>query len=209
MAHLLVEEPSPWATPPTEYYSAARVLQAPPPNSMRSPVAEAIRRLSVNVSTVETTIDDKRLPCIRLLGRKGARGRVLVRTADVDALLRDPPVVCATGPQTRVYTDETGCRYSCSVIPNDTVELAPGLNRKLGFAPGTDTLVVEGRLLHLIRRRQQKHDLPPLDGHTKRGAITAVTIDDPAQFHRSRHVSAHMGPRTLSNAEKVRLRRDG
>lgn len=74
-------------------------------------VAEAVRRLSVNVSTVGATIDDKRLPCVRLLGRKGARRRVLVRTADVDAILRDPPVRCATGHQMRACTDETGCRY--------------------------------------------------------------------------------------------------
>jgi hypothetical protein len=62
-------------------------------------------------------IADKRLPCVRLVGRKGSRGRVLVRTADVDALLRDLPVPCATGPQMCACTDETGCRYSHPMQP--------------------------------------------------------------------------------------------
>ena len=75
-------------------------------------VAEATRRLSVSVSTIGAMIADKRLPCVRLVGRKGSRGRVLVRTADLDALLRDPPVPCATGPQMCACTDKTGCRYS-------------------------------------------------------------------------------------------------
>ena len=57
-------------------------------------------------------IAHKRLPCIRVVGRDGWRGGVLVTAADVDALLRDPPVPCATGPQPRAYADETGCRYS-------------------------------------------------------------------------------------------------
>jgi excisionase family DNA binding protein len=48
-------------------------------------VAEAARRLSVSVSTIGAVIADKRLPCVRLVGRKGSRGRVLVRTADLDA----------------------------------------------------------------------------------------------------------------------------
>lgn len=54
-------------------------------------VAEAARRLSVSVSTIGAMIADKPLPCVRLVGRKGSRGRVLVRTADLDALLRNPP----------------------------------------------------------------------------------------------------------------------
>jgi hypothetical protein len=80
-------------------------------------VAAAVRRLSVNVSTIGAVIADKRLPCVRLLGRNGSRGRALVRTAEVDALLRDPPVPCATCPQMRAYIDETGCRYSHPVQP--------------------------------------------------------------------------------------------
>jgi excisionase family DNA binding protein len=81
-------------------------------------VAEAARRLSVSVSTIRAMIADERLPCIRLVvGRKGSRGRVLVRTADVDALLRDPPVPCATGPQMCACTGETGCRYSHLMQP--------------------------------------------------------------------------------------------
>jgi excisionase family DNA binding protein len=81
-------------------------------------VAEAARRLSVSVSTIRAMIADERLPCIRLVvGRKGSRGRVLVRTADVDALLRDPPVPCATGPQMCACTGETGCRYSHVMQP--------------------------------------------------------------------------------------------
>ena len=80
-------------------------------------VAEAAPRLSVSVSTIRAMIADKRLPCVRLVGRKGSRGRVLVRTADVDALLRDPPVPCATGPQMCACTDETGCRYSHLMQP--------------------------------------------------------------------------------------------
>jgi len=80
-------------------------------------VAEAARRLSVSVSTIRAMIADKRLPCVRLVGRKGSRGRVLVRTADLDALLRDPPVPCATGPQMRACTDEIGCRYSHLMQP--------------------------------------------------------------------------------------------
>ena len=67
-------------------------------------VAEAARRLSVSVSTIRAMIADKRLPCVRLVGRKGSRGRVLVRTADVDALLCAPaltrpavatPILCS------------------------------------------------------------------------------------------------------------------
>ena len=67
-------------------------------------VAEAARRLSVSVSTIRAMIADKRLPCVRLVGRKGSRGRVLVRTADVDALLCAP-------------AHETGCRYSHLMQP--------------------------------------------------------------------------------------------
>ncbi len=75
--------------------------------------AEATRRLSVGVCTIGAMIADKRLPCLRpVVGRKGSRGRVLVRTADLDALLSDPPVPCAIGPQMCASTDETGCRYS-------------------------------------------------------------------------------------------------
>ncbi len=80
-------------------------------------VAEATRRLSVSVSTIGAMIADKRLPCVRLVGRKGSRGRVLVRTADLDALLRGLPVPCATGPQMCACTDETGCRYSHLMQP--------------------------------------------------------------------------------------------
>jgi len=80
-------------------------------------VAEAARRLSVSVSTIRAMIADKRLPCVRLVGRKGSRGRVLVRTADLDALLRDPREPCATGPQMCACTDETGCRYSHLMQP--------------------------------------------------------------------------------------------
>ncbi len=81
-------------------------------------VAEAARRLSVSVSTIRTMIADKRLPCVRLVvGRKGSRGRVLVRTADLDALLRGLPVPCATGPQMCACTDETGRRYSHLMQP--------------------------------------------------------------------------------------------
>lgn len=71
-------------------------------------LAQAARRLSVSGSTTRATSVGKRLPCVRLLGRKGLRGRLLVRPADVDALLRDPPVHCATCPPMRAYTDETG-----------------------------------------------------------------------------------------------------
>ncbi len=80
-------------------------------------VAEAARRLSVSVSTIGAVIADKRLPCVRLLGRKGSRDHVLVRTADLDALLGDLPVPCATGPQTCACTDETDCRYSHVMQP--------------------------------------------------------------------------------------------
>ena len=80
-------------------------------------VAKAARRLSVSVCTIRAMIADKRLPCIRLVGRKGSRGRVLVRTADLDPLLRDPPVPCATGPQMCACIDETGCRYSHLMQP--------------------------------------------------------------------------------------------
>ncbi len=50
---------------------------------------EAARRLSVSVSTIRAMIADGRLPIVRLVGRKGSRGRVLVRTADLDALVKD------------------------------------------------------------------------------------------------------------------------
>ncbi len=80
-------------------------------------VAEVARRLSASFSTIRAMIAHKRLHCVRLLGRKGSRGSVLVRTADVDALLRDPPVPCATGPQMCACTDETGCRYSHLMQP--------------------------------------------------------------------------------------------
>jgi excisionase family DNA binding protein len=80
-------------------------------------VAAAAQGLSVSVSTIRAMIADKRLPCVRLVGRKGSRGRVLVRTTDVDALLRDPPLPCATGPQMCARTDETGCRYSHVMLP--------------------------------------------------------------------------------------------
>lgn len=56
----------------------------------------------------------KRLPCIRFVGRNASRGRrVLVRTADVDVLLRDPRVPCATGPEMRAY-----CRDRLSLLPS-------------------------------------------------------------------------------------------
>jgi excisionase family DNA binding protein len=105
-----------------QHESAAETARAYAEDILRSDplaltVAEAVRRLSVNVSSIGAMIADKRLPCVRLLGRKGVRGRVLVRTAEVDALLRDPPVPCATCPQMRAYIDETGCRYPHLVQP--------------------------------------------------------------------------------------------
>ena len=80
-------------------------------------VAEAARRLSVSASTIRAMIADKRLPCVRLVGRKGSRCRVLVRTADLDALLRGLPVPCPTGLQMCACTDETGRRYSHLMQP--------------------------------------------------------------------------------------------
>jgi excisionase family DNA binding protein len=93
---------------------AGEILRSDP---LALTVAEAAPRLSVSVSTIRAMIADKRLPCVRLVGRKGSRGRVLVRTADLDALLRDPPVPCATGPQMCACTDEIGCRYSHLMQP--------------------------------------------------------------------------------------------
>ena len=95
----------------------AKTARAYAEDSLRSDplaltVVEPARRFSVNVSTIRAMIAGKRLPCIRFVGRDGWRGRVLVTTADVDALLRDPPVPCSTCHQMRVYIDETGCRYS-------------------------------------------------------------------------------------------------
>ena len=107
-----------------QHESDAEVARAYAEDILRSQplaltVAEAARRLSVSVSTIRAMIADRRrLPCVRLVvGRKGSRGRVLVRTADVDALLRDPPVPCATGPQMCACTDKTGCRYSHVMQP--------------------------------------------------------------------------------------------
>ena len=50
-------------------------------------IPEAARRLSVSVSTIRELIRSKRLPFVRIVGRAGSRGRVLVRTADLDALI--------------------------------------------------------------------------------------------------------------------------
>ena len=105
-----------------QHESDAEAARAYAENILRSEpqaliVAKAARRLSVSVSTIRAMIADKRLPCVRLVGRKGSRGRVLVRTADLDALLRDPPVPCATGPQMCACTDEIGCRYSHLMQP--------------------------------------------------------------------------------------------
>lgn len=50
-------------------------------------VADAALRLGVSYSTVRAMIADGRLPVLRLVGRKGTRGRVLVRVADLNALL--------------------------------------------------------------------------------------------------------------------------
>ena len=105
-----------------QHESDAEAARAYAENILRSEpqaliVAKAARRLSVSVSTIRAMIAVERLPCVRLVGRKGSRGRVLVRTADLDALLRDPPIPCATGPQMCACTDEIGCRYSHLMQP--------------------------------------------------------------------------------------------
>ena len=92
----------------------AKTARAYAEDSLRSDplaltVVEPARRFSVSVSTIRAMIAGKRLPCIRFVGRDGWRGRVLVRTADVDALLRDP---VRARPAPSGCTDETGCRYS-------------------------------------------------------------------------------------------------
>lgn len=50
-------------------------------------IAAAAARLSISISTLRAMIADKRLPCSRLVGRAGSRGRILIRVADLDALL--------------------------------------------------------------------------------------------------------------------------
>lgn len=50
-------------------------------------IPEAAKQLSVSVSTIRAMIADGRLKCARIIGRKGTRGRVVIRTPDLDALL--------------------------------------------------------------------------------------------------------------------------
>ena len=50
-------------------------------------IAEAARRLSVSPTTIRAMLTDKRLPCTRIVGRSGTRGRLVIRVADLDALL--------------------------------------------------------------------------------------------------------------------------
>ena len=85
-----------------QHESNAKTARAYAEDDLRSgPLALAIVEAAPRlfVLSIGAIIADKRVACIRILGRNGARGRALVRTADVDALLRDPPVPCATGPQ--------------------------------------------------------------------------------------------------------------
>ena len=50
-------------------------------------IAEAAKRLSVSTTTIRAMIADKRLPCTRIVGRSGTRGRIVIRVTDLEALL--------------------------------------------------------------------------------------------------------------------------
>jgi len=67
----------------------------PPSDPLALTLPEAARRLSVSASTIRAMIADGRLPIVRIVGRKGSRGRVLIRTADLDTLLDDMRVMSA------------------------------------------------------------------------------------------------------------------
>jgi excisionase family DNA binding protein len=55
-------------------------------------VEEAARRLSVSSATIGHMIHDKRLTASRLIGRAGARGRVVVHVASLVKLLKSTEV---------------------------------------------------------------------------------------------------------------------
>ncbi len=50
-------------------------------------IADAAKRLSVSPSTIRAMIADKRLRAVHIVGRSGTRGRVVIRVADLEALL--------------------------------------------------------------------------------------------------------------------------
>jgi excisionase family DNA binding protein len=50
-------------------------------------ITEAAKSLSVSPSTVRAMIADKRLPFVRVVGRKGSRGRIVIRVDDLAAVL--------------------------------------------------------------------------------------------------------------------------
>jgi excisionase family DNA binding protein len=55
-------------------------------------IAEAAKRLSVSTTTIRAMIADKRLPCTRIVGRSGTRGRIVIRVTDLEALLTSDEV---------------------------------------------------------------------------------------------------------------------
>jgi excisionase family DNA binding protein len=50
-------------------------------------IADAAKRLSVSPSTIRAMIADNRLRAVHVVGRSGTRGRVVIRVADLEALL--------------------------------------------------------------------------------------------------------------------------